>query len=146
MKARADTAKENPSLTKKPLIELMKYSNTEFSGKTDEREFMKLIKTSILPLVALLILTYVGKHIFIVNGQIDWFRLCLVYGIPFGIPYMLFILPIGGDPASSTAIIVMNIIVGGLFGSVIAVFAAVRAVIYLLSWVIKHLFFRKTAI
>ncbi len=106
---------------------------------------MKLIKTSILPLAALLILTYVGKNIFIVNGQMDWFRMCLVYGIPFGIPYMLFILPIGGDPASSTAIIVMNIIIGGLFGCVIAVFAAVRGVIYLLWWAIQHLFFRRTA-
>ena len=107
---------------------------------------MKLIKTSIVPLAVLLILTYVGKNIFIVNGQIDWFRMYLVYGIPFGIPYMLFILPIGGDPASSTAIIVMNIIIGGLFGCVIAAFAAVRAVIYLLWWVIQHLFFRRTAI
>ena len=106
---------------------------------------MKLIKTSIVPLAVLLILTYVGKTIFIVNGQMDWFRMCLVYGIPFGIPYMLFILPIGGDLASSTAIIVMNIIIGGLFGCVIAVFAAVRAVIYLLWWVIQHLFFRRTA-
>ena len=106
---------------------------------------MKLIKTSIVPLAVLLILTYVGKNIFIVNGQMDWFRMCLVYGIPFGIPYMLFILPIGGDPASSTAIIVMNIIIGGLFGCVIAVFAVVRGVIYLLWWAIQHLFFRRTA-
>lgn len=107
---------------------------------------MKLIKTSLVPLMVLMILTYIGRNIFIVNGQIDWFRLCLVYGIPFGIPYMLFILPIGGDPASSVAIIVMNIIIGGVFGSLIAAFAAVRAVIYLLWWAARQLFFRRTAI
>lgn len=107
---------------------------------------MKLIKTSVVPILALLILTYIGKNIFIVDGQIDWFRMCLVYGIPFGIPYMLFILPIGGDPAASTAIIVMSIIIGGMFGSVIAVIAAVRAVIYLLWWTAQHLFFRRISI
>ena len=123
----------------------MKYSNIGLNVLNTEGVNMKLIKTSIVPLAVLLILTYVGKTIFIVNGQMDWFRMCLVYGIPFGIPYMLFILPIGGDLASSTAIIMMNIIIGGLFGCVIAVFAAVRAVIYLLWWVIQHLFFRRTA-
>ena len=106
---------------------------------------MKLFKTSIAPIMALLILTYIGQHIFIVGGQVDWFRLCLVYGIPFGIPYMLFILPIGGDPASSVAILVINIIIGAVFGCVIAVFAMVRAVINLLWWIIQHLFFRRKA-
>ena len=107
---------------------------------------MKLLKTSIAPIMALLILTYIGQHIFIVDGQIDWFRLCLVYGIPFGIPYMLFILPIGGDPASSVAILVINIIIGAVFGCVIAVFAAMRAVIYLIWWIIQHLFYKRKAI
>ena len=96
--------------------------------------------------MALLILTYIGQHIFIVDGQIDWFRLCLVYGIPFGIPYMLFILPIGGDPASSVAILVINIIIGAVLGCVIAVFAAMRAVIYLIWWIIQHLFYKRKAI
>lgn len=107
---------------------------------------MKLLKTSIAPIMALLILTYIGQHIFIVDGQIDWFRLCLVYGIPFGIPYMLFILPIGGDPASSVAILVINIIIGAVSGCVIAVFAAMRAVIYLIWWIIQHLFYKRKAI
>ena len=121
----------------------MKYSSIGLSDLDSEGVYMKLIKTSVVPILVLLVLTYIGKNIFIVDGQIDWFRLCLVYGIPFGIPYMLFILPIGGDPASSTAIIVMSIIIGGMFGSVIAVIAAVRAVIYLLWWTVQHLFFRR---
>ena len=38
---------------------------------------MKLLKNSIFPLAALLLLTYLGQYIYIVDGQIDWLRFCL---------------------------------------------------------------------
>lgn len=98
---------------------------------------MRLIKNSILPLAAIMILAYMGKYIYMVDGQIDLFRLCLVFGIPFGIPYMVFVIPIGGNPAASVTILALNILLGAVFGCVIAVFAAVRAVIYFIWWVIS---------
>lgn len=107
---------------------------------------MKLIKTSIVPILALLILTCLGRYIFMVDGQIDWLRLCLVYGIPFGIPYMLLVIPIGGNPATSVTIMVVNIVIGAVFGCVIAVFAAIRAVIYFLWWLIHQLFLKRGTI
>ena len=58
---------------------------------------MKLLTKSILPIAAILLIALLGQYIYIVNGQIDLFRLCLVFGVPFGIPYMLFVLPIGGS-------------------------------------------------
>lgn len=97
---------------------------------------MKIFKNCILPLAVLFILTYLGRYIYIVDGQIDWLRFCLVYGIPFGIPYMLLVIPIGGNPANCAAILMLNIIVGAVCGCVIAVFAAVRAIIYLPWWLI----------
>ncbi len=99
---------------------------------------MKLIKNVIIPVVSILLLTYLGKYIYIVNGQIDWLRLCLVFGIPFGIPYMLWVIPIGGNPATSVVLIAINIIVGAVFGCLIAILALLRAAVYLFHWMANH--------
>lgn len=98
---------------------------------------MKLIKTSVLPVAAILLLAYLGKYIYNVDGHIDWLRFCLVFGIPFGIPYMLFVVPIGGNPTTSVVILTLNVIVGAVFGCLIAVFALVRAVCFFLWWVVN---------
>ena len=98
---------------------------------------MKLIKNSIIPIAAIMILAYLGHYIYMVDGQIDWLRFCLVFGIPFGVPYMLWVIPIGGNPATSAAILALNVVIGALFGCVIAVFALIRAVAILLWWGIK---------
>lgn len=100
---------------------------------------MKLVKYSILPLAGIAALTYLGHYIYMVDGQIDWLRFCLVFGIPFGIPYMLFVIPIGGNPARSTVILALNVVVGAAFGCVIAAFATVRAVGYLAWRIIRPL-------
>ena len=89
---------------------------------------MKLLKHSILPIMAILVIALLGQYIYIVDGQIDWFRLCMVFGVPFGIPYMLFVIPIGGSISRGVGILALNAIIGALFGFVIAVFAFVKAV------------------
>ena len=99
---------------------------------------MKLMKKSLIPIAAILILAYLGHYIYIVDGQVDLFRLCMVFGIPFGVPYMLLVIPIGGNPATSVAILALNIALGALFGCVIACFALIRAVVYLIWWAISH--------
>ncbi|MCB5715057.1 DUF6050 family protein [Lactonifactor longoviformis] len=94
---------------------------------------MRLLKNSILPLAAILLIAVLGQYIYIVDGQVDLFRLVMVYGVPFGIPYMLFVIPIGGSISRGIGILALNVIVGALFGSVIAVFAFIRAVVYLMA-------------
>ena len=100
---------------------------------------MKLMKNSILPLAALFLIGLLGQYLYIVDGQIDWFRLCMVFGVPFGIPYMLFVIPIGGSISRGVGILALNAIIGALFGSVIAVFAIVKAVVYLIWYLISSL-------
>lgn len=97
---------------------------------------MKLIKISILPVVGILLLAYLGKYIYIVDGQIDWLRFCLVFDIPFGIPYMLLVIPIGGNPTNSVVIMALNVIVGAVFGCLIAAFALMRAIVFFCWWVL----------
>jgi len=100
---------------------------------------MKLMKNSIIPLAALFLIGLLGQYLYIVDGQIDWFRLCMVFGVPFGIPYILFVIPIGGSISRGVGILALNAIVGALFGSVIAVFAFVKAVVYLKWYLISSL-------
>lgn len=97
---------------------------------------MKLFKKSILPLAVILLIAVLGQYIYIVDGQVDLFRLAMVYGVPFGIPYMLFVVPIGGSISRGVGILALNVIVGALFGCVIAVFAIIRAVAYLIAAVV----------
>ncbi len=97
---------------------------------------MKLLKNSILQIMAILLIAVLGQYIYMVDGQIDWFRLCMVFGVPFGIPYMLFVIPIGrGSISSGVAVLALNAIIGALFGFVIAVIAFVRAVVYFIWYV-----------
>ena len=49
---------------------------------------MKLARNTIIPIIMILLLAYFGHYIYVVDGQIDWLRFCLVFGIPFGVPYI----------------------------------------------------------
>jgi hypothetical protein len=88
-----------------------------------------------------------GKCIYMVDGQIDWFRLCMVFGVPFGIPYMTIVIPLGRGVSvtESSAVMLLSAIIGALFGAVIAAVVFVKAVLYLLWFVVtrcKRLVFR----
>ncbi len=98
---------------------------------------MKLMKNAVIPVAAVMALAYLGQCIYMVDGHIDWFRLCLVFGLPFGIPYMLWVVPIGGNPATSVVVLVLNVIVGASIGSLIAVFALLRAAVYMTRWIVN---------
>lgn len=63
-----------------------------------------------------------------VDGTIDYFRAMLVFGVPFGIPYMFTVIPIGGDTSWCLGILVLNIVLGALFGCAIAVGILVKAI------------------
>ena len=41
-------------------------------------------------ITVLALIGWIGKYLYLVDGEIDWFRLMLVYGVPVGIPYMFF--------------------------------------------------------
>ena len=93
---------------------------------------MKLLKNSIIPLAALAAIALLGRYLYIVDGQLDWFRLCMIFGVPFGIPYMLFVIPIGGSISRGIGIIALNAVIGALFGTAIAVFAFVKGINHLI--------------
>ena len=97
------------------------------------------ITKGILPLIAFGVITWLGQYIFMVNGSIDWFRFMLVYGVPVGIPYMFIIIPTKMDLSGTMGIVVIGILIGAVFGFVIAVGIAIRAVWYIVIFPISAL-------
>ena len=55
--------------------------------------FKNFVCKGILVFAGLLLLGWIGKYIYMVDGEIDWFRFMLVYGVPVGIPHMFIIIP-----------------------------------------------------
>lgn len=53
--------------------------------------FKNFVCKGILVFAGLLLLGWIGKYIYMVDGEIDWFRFMLVYGVPVGIPHMFII-------------------------------------------------------
>lgn len=97
----------------------------------------QLLRRSVLPIVLFLLIAYFGKYIYIVDGQIDWFRALIVFGLPYGIPYMIFVIPIGGSVAGKTSLLVLNAIFGAVFGCFIAAWILLKAIVYPMICVIK---------
>ena len=89
--------------------------------------------------MVIVLIAVCGQYIYMVDGQVDLFRLCMVFGVPFGIPYMLIVIPIGGSISRGVGILALNAIIGALFGFVIAVFAFVKAVVYLIWYLASSL-------
>ena len=97
------------------------------------------ITKGMLPLVAFLIVTWLGQYIFIVNGSIDWFRFMMVYGVPIGIPHMFVIIPTKMDLSGTIGVVILGVIVGAVFGFVIAAYMTIRAVWYIVAFPISLL-------
>ena len=100
------------------------------------------IKRGIMPLILMGILTWLGRYIYMGNGWVDWFRFILVYGIPVGIPYMFIIIPTRWSLSGTVGMAAFCVIVGALFGFVLAAAIVVRAVWYVtmfpLSCLVRH--------
>ena len=85
--------------------------------------FKNFVCKGILVFAGLLLLGWIGKYIYMVDGEIDWFRFMLVYGVPVGIPGM----------------VALCVIVGGIFGCVIAAWLGIRAVWYMVGFPISKI-------
>lgn len=90
--------------------------------------FKNFICKGVLVFIALLLIGWLGQYIYMVNGEIDWFRLMLVYGVPVGISHMFIIVPWHWDLSGILGMVALCVIVGGVFGCVIAAGLAVRAI------------------
>lgn len=108
-------------------------------GKKRSMTFKNFICKGVLVFTALLLIGWLGQYIYMVNGEIDWFRLMLVYGVPVGIPHMFIIVPWHWDLSGILGMVALCVIVGGVFGCVIAAGLAVRAIWYIVGYPISRM-------
>lgn len=101
--------------------------------------FKNFIYKGLLVIVGLALIGWLGKYLYMVDGEIDWFRLMLVYGVPVGIPHMFFIVPWHWDLSGIIGMLALCVIIGSVFGSFIAVWLLVRAVGYVIGYPISQL-------
>lgn len=101
--------------------------------------FKNFVCKGILVFAGLLLLGWLGKYIYMVDGEIDWFRFMLVYGVPVGISHMFIIIPWHWDLSGILGMAALCVIVGGVFGSVIAVWLGIRAVWYIVGFPISKI-------
>ena len=79
--------------------------------------FKNFICKGVLVFTGLLLIGWLGQYIYMVNGEIDWFRFMLVYGVPVGIPHMFIIVPWQWDLSGILECWFWCVIVGGgVFG------------------------------
>ena len=94
----------------------------------------------VLPIAFLAFLLYVFKSIYIIDGQVDWFRLWMIAGMPFGlVHFFIGIIPVNMDITMSLGVIALHFILCGIFGGFIAVWTTIKAVYYIISGLIRML-------
>ena len=104
-----------------------------------KQKLMNNMRKGVLVVVALALIGWLGKYLYLVDGEIDWFRLMLVYGVPVGIPHMFFMVPWHWDLSGILGMMTLCVIVGSLFGSFIAIWLLVRAVGYVIGYPINYM-------
>jgi hypothetical protein len=93
------------------------------------KDFLKKV---ILPVAATWILISILAPVCMEQGVCDWRKLLLFAGIPFGIHKMFFLLvPSGFDIGGSIGVVVFNLLIGGVIGSVILIWRLFMTGIYL---------------
>ena len=104
------------------------------------RNMKKMIKKVIAPVLVITVLFAVLRPFCIQDGECNYFLLLLLMGIPFGIGKMcVWMVPRGFDLGGTLAVWTMNLLIGGLIGSIILLAMVGQAIIYLCVFLITLL-------
>ena len=106
--------------------------------------FKNFMYKGVLMITVLALIGWLGKYLYLVDGEIDWFRLMLVYGVPVGIPYMFFIIPARWDLSGTIGMVIKPntapiIAHKAVFGFIITIGITIRAVWYVIAFPISCL-------
>ena len=100
----------------------------------------KMIKKVIAPVLVITVLFAVLRPFCIQDGKCNYFLLLLLMGIPFGIGKMcVWMVPKGFDLGGTLAVWTMNLLIGGLIGSIVLLAMIGQAIIYLCVFLITVL-------
>lgn len=90
----------------------------------------------VVPVGAVIFLATLFYPLCVENGVCDYLKLWVLMGIPFGVHRMfVWVIPKGFDLDGTVGILVINLLVGGVIGSMIMAWRLVMAAVYLVRYV-----------
>lgn len=98
------------------------------------KEFLNI---AVFPILLMLFQFFIFSPVYFKDGQYDYFLMWICIGFPFGIKKMCaFILPFRHDIGATLGILFLNVIVGGIIGGFVAVYAVIRAAIVVFKFLL----------
>lgn len=118
---------------------------------TDMRVY-EFAKKVIAPVEAAIFLAVLFYPLCVENGVCDYLKLWVLMGIPFGVHRMfVWIIPKEFDFGGSVGVLVINLLVGGVIGSIITAWRLIVAAVYMaqyigtgIFWLFKKVMVRDT--
>ncbi|MCC8102182.1 MAG: DUF6050 family protein [Clostridiales bacterium] len=99
----------------------------------------KFITKGLMPMVGFVVVGWLGSYFYIVDGQMDWFRFAMLFGILAGIPHMFLVVPHNWDISGTVGMVAACVLIGGLIGIPVAVWKFIRAAVYLIGFPVSRL-------
>lgn len=96
-----------------------------------------LMKRGIFPILALVMILVITNEIYMVEGKVDFIRLWMCVGIPFGmVRGRTFLAPFSLDLAYILGMLLMYFVICGFFGGFIAIVTIVEALLVIVNYTI----------
>lgn len=110
----------------------------------------KMLYKIIIPVICVWVLYILFRPLCVMNGEMNYWKLLFLTGVPFGIHKVFFVLfPKSYGIGETVGMFAVSIMVGGVIGSVIVVgklLAAVYTIITAIGAAGKHLIERNTEV
>ena len=93
---------------------------------------------SVVPITTALLLFFIFKSACTTDGHIDYLRLWILCGLPFGVHKMFFWIIPGGSMASLISQGLTVLVLSGIIGGFVLVWKLIIAIIYIPNTIFKH--------
>lgn len=98
---------------------------------TRKEAIFQFFRKSVIPVVSVALLVCIFKSACTKDGAVDYLRLWILCGLPFGLHRMwLWFVLDGGSMGGGIALFALNFIVGGIIGGVVLAWRLIVAVWY----------------
>lgn len=93
----------------------------------------KFVFGAVIPLAGFAVLCFLLRPFCLENGECNYWKLLFLAGVPFGVRRMwLWLIPKNFDIGGTAGVWIINILIGGMIGSVILIWQMLMAILILL--------------
>lgn len=100
--------------------------------------FKDVLMKTLLPMMLLAVWAWIAYNFCMSIGQIEWWKIWMMIGMPFGIHRVwVWLLPKNFDLGGTVGVWALNVVVGCLVGEVVAIGYVLRAIYVLVKYFVK---------